>query len=770
MIAISYGIAYLTKKDPKDIKSDPDTFNAPEIKEGTKFSIIAGTCWQEAPVVGWFGDIYVEKLGVRLSDTDGQYVYINKYSYGALHILAQGFCDGVLQIKAGDMLIWPDSGNNKSLNADAAASAVINLPDLYGGIKEHNGQITESRGGIVGTIDFDYGLSTQTVNDYLASNLGNYISANRGLTAAILRRPYIGTASSLYTWKYLVKRTDHLTSGEDQWYPAKASIRTYEINPIHWLREIYTDTEWGLGMSTALFNNTNLEAAADTLYDEGFGLCIKWEGEQSLETHVIDILRYINAVVYEDHTTGLIEIKLIRDDYVAANLETFDETDIVKIESFTRGMIHKIPDVTYVKYWDMYNNIPITTVSHDMALVLNQNEALIPNDVDYTGVVDNKLAGGLAARDQHQLSSFAAAMTIKCKRTMSHLKPGDVFKLSYTPLGIVSMIVRVVTPHYGTLTDGMVTFECMEDIFGMKLSLYAAPPSTNWDGRVDDPVYEDEYLIAKVAMNGVDPTVTIAVIGTASNVGWGGVPFTEPGVLCSGTTNGDTISTNGTQYDPAEGDIREVTMDDGGAALSLGVKYIVAVNCENTEANSYIGWAYDYPEALSGYTNGERWESTDTGVTWTDKSGYPAYDFYFVAKAGGVTKDNYTFAEVNMYWTATKVKHEGQSFIATSDYTITSVVLKLSQWPGQDDPGIVTVSIREMSGRVIWASEDEENPLIFTVGGTDYEITPGTSYNDYIYWDPESPTVFLGTDDIGVATAEGHFLVCTNDGGVPTPE
>ena len=225
---------------------------------------------------------------------------------------------------------------------------------------------------------------------------------------------------------------------------------------------------------------------------------------------MMDILHYINGVIYEDHSTGLIEIKLIRDDYVVDDLEEFDETDIVSIEGFTRGVIHKIPDVTYVKYWDMYDNLPVTVNSHDMALVLSQNETLIPNDVDYTGVINDELAGQLAARDQQQLSSFAATMTIKCKRTMSHLKPGGVFKLSYAPLGIVSMIIRVVTPYYGTLTDGVVTFECMEDIFGMKLSLYAAPPSTSWDSVVDDPVYfDDDYLIAEVAMSGVDPTVTV---------------------------------------------------------------------------------------------------------------------------------------------------------------------------------------------------------------------------------------------------------------------
>jgi len=519
---ISYGISALAKKGPKDIRYDPDTFDIPEIKEGTKFAIIAGTCWQEAPVIGWFGDIKTESIGVRLSDSDGQYVYLNRYYYGALHILAQGFCDGVVQIKVGDLVIWPDSENKYLLNADAAASAVISLPELYGGVHENNANITGG-GGITGTVDFQYGLPDQALNDYLESQLGSYISANRGLTTAILRQPYIGLSSSLQPWKYLLKRTEHLTTGEDQWYQAKATINGYRINPVHWLHEIYTNTEWGLCTPADLLDDTVWQAAADVLYGEGFGICTKWESDQPLDDHVKDIERHINAVIREDHSTGETAIKLIRDDYVIDDLEEFDENDIVEISDFTRGAIHKVPDVTYVKYWNMIDNLPVTIASHDMGLIGSQNERLIPNEVSYTSVVDDDLAGRLGARDQHQISSFPAMMTLKCKRTMSHLNRGDVFKLSYTPRGIVSMIIRVVTPHYGRLADGVVTLDVMEDIYGMKNSLYAAPPSTSWDSIVDEPEYDDEPTIAKIAVSGVDPTVIVPIIPEPAKIAVSGV-------------------------------------------------------------------------------------------------------------------------------------------------------------------------------------------------------------------------------------------------------
>ena len=506
--AISYAIMVLTKKDPEDVHYDPDHFKRPEVKEGTKFPIVAGTCWIEAPVVGWFGDIDYDAIRVRLSDTGGQEVYINIYSYGALHIVAQGVCDGFMQVKLGKDVVWPNAANTRELSADGETRVHISLPELYGGLHEHNAQITGD-GGLWGNISFRYGETTQLRDSYLVAQLGSSISADRGLMSVDIEDMHIGHSTQLRLWKYLIKRTDTLTTGETQWYPSKAAIRTYEINPIHWLREIYTDIEWGLGTPTSLINNTNLEAAADVLYDEGFGICMKWEGDQSLETHVKDVLRYINAKIYEDHKTGMLEIKLIRDDYVVDDLEEFDETDIDSIESFSRGLMHKIPDVTYLKYWDMFHNIPVTIPNHDMALINTQAETLIPNEVEYTGVVNDDLAGRLAARDQHQLGAFSAQLKLKCKRTMAHLHPGSVFKLSYTTRGIISMIIRVMAVHYGTLTDGVVTLDCIEDIFGMKDSLYAAPPATEWNNYVESITYVEDFATADVALSGTDPTVIV---------------------------------------------------------------------------------------------------------------------------------------------------------------------------------------------------------------------------------------------------------------------
>lgn len=636
-MAVSYGVSMALKKKPPSIKSNPNTFNQPVIEEGSKYPVIFGTCWVENPVVGWWGDTKAVARRLRIDDSGGQEMYFYDYYHGAHHIIAQGFCDGILQIKVGEHLVWPNADNKYELAADAESSAVINLPNLYGGISTYHGNVTLG-GGLVGTVDLEYGPTTQAVNDYLASVLGSYISASRGLTAAVLRRVNVGTEAQVQPWKYMVKRTAYDTDGSAIWYAAKAAIRSYEMNPAHILYNCYTNTEWGLGESTAKFNDTIWQAFADALYDEGFGLCMKWEGDQTLEDFIADVKRHIECVIYEDHLTGNFVPKLIRNDYVPASLEEFDNTDITEISEFSRGAIRKIPDVTYLQYWNMYDNLPVVISNHDIGLINQQNEILIPNEVAFNGIVDADLASRVAAREQYQIGSFPALLEFKAKRTMSHLHPGDVFKLVYPPLGIVSMYVRVLDIKYGKLTDGELTFTAMEDIFGMKDSLYAIPSLGGWydiltaeDGilyPVDsynitdtslsaDAFWGDiwngqtfisstTYEIKSVSLNlyrvGFPGSVTVSIKETYEDLPTGDD-------ICSAIVDLNDLTTS------LYGEWRKIKFDTP-VELTEGVKYAIIVRGGTDVLNS-LKWRCKI-FSTGSWDNGSRVVSLDAGVNWTE--------------------------------------------------------------------------------------------------------------------------------------------------------
>jgi len=70
---------------------------------------------------------------------------------------------------------------------------------------------------------------------------------------------------------------------------------------------------------------------------------------------------------------------------------------------------------------------------------------------------------------------------------------------------------------------------------------------------------------------------------------------------------------------------------------------------------------------------------------------------------------------------------------------------------------------------VTWAKRDATEPIYFRYRGVSYEITPDTTTDEFIYWDPNFTTQFRTTNDGDVALAPGMWLMCINRAGVPFP-
>ena len=100
--------------------------------------------------------------------------------------------------------------------------------------------------------------------------------------------------------------------------------------------------------------------------------------------------------------------------------------------------------------------------------------------VDYPGVSNGSLASRVALGDLKQLSVPLAKATLIANRQASRLNIGEVFKFTWPELGIAQLVMRVVRVSYGTLTDGRVRLECVEDIFGMPAASDVAPTPTAW--------------------------------------------------------------------------------------------------------------------------------------------------------------------------------------------------------------------------------------------------------------------------------------------------
>lgn len=425
-----------------------------------------------------------------------------KYSLGIHFILGYSNADGIKQFWVGEKCVWPTPNDPNIEAVDASTNdetKFIDAPTIFGGLS------IGQEGGIKGSVDIQYGANIQERNNYLIGKLGEYISAYRGLLSVILKQVYIGTSAYLKPWSFLIKRTNKLVNGDNQWYTTdnKHIIRPGELNgddlnAIHIIRECLIDKEWGLGFNEDDINDTNFKICADKLKEEGFGLSIIWDNSFAVEDFINRTLEIIAGSLYQNLSTGKWEIALTRDDYDVETLESFNENQIIEIEEFSRPGYGEIVDQITVNWHDKIWNKNRSITVPDSAMITKQGGKIIEKIFNYFSICNKELANKVVSRELQLATSMLANMRIKTNRQMSHLKPNDVFKLSWNDLGIVNMVVRVLEVNYGNLTKNEIIFRCCEDVFGTAYTTYEDPPDTQWQDPVHDPVDTDHRFLMEV--------------------------------------------------------------------------------------------------------------------------------------------------------------------------------------------------------------------------------------------------------------------------------
>jgi len=174
--------------------------------------------------------------------------------------------------------------------------------------------------------------------------------------------------------------------------------------------------------------------------------------------------------------------------YAGANLETFNEDDIMDLDEFTRSAYGEIVDQVTVQFWDKLAHKSRSCEARDIALMEKQGGAVIEKILNYQGICDPTLANNVAERELKLVTSMLAGMRLKCTRKMSHLKPNNTFKISWSDLGIVEMVIRVLNANYGSLDKNEVYLTCVEDTFSAAETIYGDAPDTLWTDSINDPI------------------------------------------------------------------------------------------------------------------------------------------------------------------------------------------------------------------------------------------------------------------------------------------
>lgn len=253
-----------------------------------------------------------------------------------------------------------------------------------------------------------------------------------------------------------------------------ASI-AYDANPIDVIYDILTGLFGKLGLNPALIDIASFTAAAVTLYNEGHGYSNAIAGGQSAQQTIQDILKQIDGVLYTDPSTNTIKLKLIRADYNPQTIPLITPDNCEGLNSFALGGWTDVPNRIRATFNDRatdYNPNSALAINGSNSLRFGQQEVVI----DYPGCTNSILARQLAARELAARSRPLAKCTAIVNRSFYTVCPGDAVAVTWPEANISGMVFRVAAVDRGTLKDGKISLDLIQDYFYQWRDQRPVPP------------------------------------------------------------------------------------------------------------------------------------------------------------------------------------------------------------------------------------------------------------------------------------------------------
>jgi hypothetical protein len=362
-------------------------------------------------------------------------------------------------------------------------SFVINAPTMFGG--------EEREGGITGTLDVYKGTQTQTANDYLQAVLGVSLPAYLGICYAVARKMYVGTSPYLKLISFVLRRCPNqlgVAAGHEN--------IGGDANPACIIYEVLTNVTWGCGVPAALVDAPSFVAAGETLFAEGLGISMIFDSQATAADLISEVLRHVDGVIFADPTSGKLRVKLARPDYNVADLPTLDSSSIDDVK-MARPSWDETKNIVKVHYTDRAQNYTDRIAqAQDLANIQARGGEIAEEEFPFRGFSNAAAGQRAAARVLRTVTYPLAVLELSANRTVWRLRPGEVFKLNWGPLGISNMACRVTRIRSGDPRDGKLRIDAVVDIFGIAWTAYSNPGASSWVDPIQPPgLFADSRVI-----------------------------------------------------------------------------------------------------------------------------------------------------------------------------------------------------------------------------------------------------------------------------------
>lgn len=458
--------------------------NIPRTDEGAPIPFIYGLCRVDAPVLAWIGNWATSPHGAIAI----------AYFVDMLFVVGVPFNGGtaeIISIYAGDFHLDLIARPPDSMTRPGRTRwLTLNALNVFGG--------DQKGGGITGEIEFFDGRPDQNTSDYIddldPANHTNLqtrqtmikwqpglfddpesieetlMPGYRNQAIALLYQWYLGETPSFTSYSFEVRALSTGTASH------QGFSLPNDACPAAVIYDLLT-SPWGkLGFPASKVDSTSFAAAASTLFTEEHGYSRAITQIDDASSIIVDVLRQIGAVLYEEPTTGKLVLKLIRADY---NINDLDDVNPDNMEEpgagwFVVGSVSETYNQVRITFTDRQNNyIDGLAIGQNAANVFSQAQrGLRSIDIQYMGCCEEVLAKKLASRDAAAVSRPLIKATVVVNRNFYATRPGDVVTLTWPRLGIDHMVMRVMQANFGQLHDGRITLYLVRDDFDVTLGAF----------------------------------------------------------------------------------------------------------------------------------------------------------------------------------------------------------------------------------------------------------------------------------------------------------
>lgn len=522
-------LIYMITRKPKVQDAEAsglEDFSFPTAAE-RPIPVVFGTCLVKGANVLWYGDLsnrpIIEKTK-QLFKTVKQTIG-HKYFMG----IQMGICHGpdaiLREIRFGDDVVW--SGVSKgdqdyyALGESDTGKIQIDKPEIFGG--------DEGGGGVSGTARFYNGSLNQRQNPYLAGVRGaDRVSPLRSIAHIVLEKIYIGNTPSPKPVSFVISRysgapeeflgsTESPPEGEftyDQVGPGGL-----DANPSYVIYEILTSKRFGAAIPKTMIDTESFKAAAFNLYTEQMGISMIIDSPATAADAINNILKIIQASLVKDRATGQLKLKLIRSDYELDDLFHLNERNIKRVSGYSRGSLDAAASEVKVSYTSRdFGYTQRTAIAQNVGVRIHKGD-VDSRAFSMPAVSRADLATQIAQRELVSLSGQLANCSVECNRSAASVEVGDVVLMSFAPLKIDRIAMRVIEVGLGEAGSKAVVLKLMQDIFSVSESVYNIGDERQWQKPVVEALDVENFCLIEAPVIFTDNGSTRSLLVCAENPG-----------------------------------------------------------------------------------------------------------------------------------------------------------------------------------------------------------------------------------------------------------